>query len=154
MNEFQKYETKGRIIFEDFLKQAKITDWRPTTNQYDFVDGYFTIKGKQVVVEIKTRDVKYAQYSSHLIQIDKYMNLTKAKTDNKCSNALYVNIFGDNIIYIYDLKYINASNCRLVEKYVNKTTAIDKGKKNKQFYEIPSKYAQIFIKENNKWKKL
>lgn len=153
MDKFQENEEKGRKIFESLLKQSKSAkNWNPTTYKYDFVDGFFELADKKIVVEIKTRDRKYADYPSHLIQIDKYMNLTKAKIDNSCSNGLYVNIFGDDLIYIYDLRYINTYNCTYTEKYAPVCTSdISRGYITKQFYGIPVRYAQIFKKDNNKW---
>ena len=112
MDKFQESENEGRRIFESLLKQSRTAkNWNPTNDRYNFVDGFFELKDKKIVVEIKTRDRRYADYPSHLMQIDKYMNLTKAKIDNSCSNGIYVNIFGSDLIYLYDLKYINASNC-------------------------------------------
>nr|DAD94599.1 MAG TPA: hypothetical protein [Siphoviridae sp. ctREU2] len=155
MDKFQDNEEKGRRIFESLLKQSRTAkNWNPTINKYDFVDGFFELGDKKIVVEIKTRDIKYADYPSHLIQIDKYMNLTKAKIDNCCSTGIYVNIFGNDLIYLYDLKYINASNCKLTSRYVNSTTAIDTGKRWKQFYEIPVRYAQVFEKDVDRWKQI
>ena len=155
MDKFQESENEGRRIFESLLKQSRTAkNWNPTNDRYNFVDGFFELKDKKIVVEIKTRDRRYADYPSHLMQIDKYMNLTKAKIDNSCSNGIYVNIFGSDLIYLYDLKYNNASNCKLTSRYVNSTTAIDTGKRWKKFYEIPVRYAQIFKKDGDKWKQI
>lgn len=152
MDKFQESENESRRIFESLLKQSRTAkNWNPTINKYDFVDGFFELKDKKIVVEIKIRDRKYANYQTHLMQIDKYMNLTKAKIDNSCSNGIYVNIFGNDLIYVYDLKYINASNCKLTDRYANNTTAIDTGKRWKKFYEIPVRYAQIFKRDEDKW---
>lgn len=152
MDKFQESENEGRRIFESLLKQSRTAkNWNPTINKYDFVDGFFELKDKKIVVEIKIRDRKYADYQTHLMQIDKYMNLTKAKIDNSCSNGIYVNIFGNDLIYVYDLKNINASNCKLTDRYANNTTAIDTGKRWKKFYEIPVRYAQIFKRDEDKW---
>lgn len=63
-------------------------------------------------------------------------------------------IIGNDLIYLYDLKYINASNCKLTSRYVNSTTAIDTGKRWKQFYEIPVRYAQVFEKDVDRWKQI
>ena len=126
MDKFQESENEGRRIFESLLKQSRTAkNWNPTNDRYNFVDGFFELKDKKIVVEIKTRDRRYADYPSHLMQIDKYMNLTKAKIDNSCSNGIYVNIFGS-----------------------------DTGKRWKKFYEIPVRYAQIFKKDGDKWKQI
>lgn len=86
MDKFQESENEGRRIFESLLKQSRTAkNWNPTNDRYNFVDGFFELKDKKIVVEIKTRDRRYADYPSHLMQKDKYMNLTKAKIDNSCS---------------------------------------------------------------------
>lgn len=155
MNNFTLKEIEGRTIFKEFLDQVKnAKNWNPTKGEFDYVDGFFELGDKKIVVEIKTRDIKYSNYASHLIQIDKFMNLTKAKLDNNCKTGIYVNIFGNNLIYLYDIKDINNNNCMLVNKYVNRTTAIDKGKTYKLFYDIPVRYAQIFKKDNGVWKRI
>ena len=149
-------EEKGRKIFEEFLSQAKNTsNWNPTKNKYNPVDGFFKLDNKKIVGEIKTRDKQYMNYLTHLIQIDKYMNLTQAKVTNNCYTGLYVNIFGSDTIYIYDLKDINSNNCNITEMMANRHTAINSGKTKKQFYEIPTRFAQVFKKdENGKWHKI
>lgn len=161
MNKFLFYEEEGRREFKSFLDQSKSsTDWQPTEDSSNTVDGFFKLKGKKIVVEIKTRDNKYRDFSTHLMEINKYMNISKQKVDNGCYTGLYVNIFGDSdkgiydTMYIYDLKDINSSNCEITTTYANKTTAKDTGKVSKQFYMIPVRYAQKFKKINNKWIKI
>ena len=76
MDKFDLEEQKGRRIFESFLSQAKNTsNWNPTTDKYNPVDGFFELNGKKIVVEIKTRDKRYMNYITHLIQIDKLLCL-------------------------------------------------------------------------------
>lgn len=151
-------EEEGRKEFESFLSQSKSSsDWQPTEDRFNPVDGYFKLNGKSIVVEIKTRDKKYLTYPTHLMQIDKYTNLTKAKVDTNCLTGLYVNIFGDlekgiyDTMYIYDIRDMNSKSCDLVSLYANKDTANHLGKTNKMFYEIKTIYAKKFKKINNKW---
>ena len=110
MDKFQELENKGRKLIESFLKQANITDWQPTEGKYDWVDGYFTHKGNKVVAEIKVRDIKYKDYSTHLMELDKFMNMTKAKIDNDCALGLYFNFFGDDDLYIYNIRDISCTH--------------------------------------------
>lgn len=152
-DKYQIKENEGRQLLESLLNQAKnASNWQPTIGKYDHVDGFFYLDNKKIVVEIKTRSPKYASYSTHLIELDKYMNLTKAMIDNDCYTGLYANFFGDTL-YLYDLRYIDTVNCRLLEKYVNCTTVEDKGKRMKKFLDIPTKYATIFVRDNDKWRK-
>lgn len=156
MTKFEIAEEKGRRIFEEFLNQVKnASNWNPTKDKYNPVDGFFELDNKKIVVEIKTRDKQYMNYLTHLIQIDKYMNLTQAKLTNNCYTGLYVNIFGNDTIYIYNLKDINSNNCSITERMANRYTAISSDKKRKQFYEIPTRFAQVFKKDKNgKWYKV
>ena len=158
MNKFLFSEEEGRREFKSFLDQSKSSsDWQPTKDPSDTVDGFFKLNNKKIVVEIKTRDSKYLNYSTHIMEISKYMNMTKRKIDDNCYAGLYVNIFGDlekgiyDSMYIYNLKDINSSNCQLYTTYANRKTAVDLGKIDKQFYYIPTKYAQKFKKIDNKW---
>ena len=158
MDEFLFSEEEGRREFKSFLDQSKSSsDWQPTKDPSDTVDGFFKLNNKKIVVEIKTRDSKYLNYSTHVMEINKYMNMTKKKIDNNCYTGLYVNIFGDlnkgiyDTMYIYNLKDINSSNCEMSVTYANRTTAKNTGKVSKQFYLIPIRYAQKFKKIDNKW---
>lgn len=156
MDNFDLNEKKGRVIFESLLDQVNnARNWNPTKDKYNPVDGFFELDNKKIVVEIKTRDKQYMGYLTHLIQIDKYMNLTQAKLTNNCHTGLYVNIFGNDTIYIYDLKDINSNNCSITERMANRYTAISSGKKMKQFYEVPTRLATVFKKdENGNWYKV
>ena len=158
MNKFLFSEEEGRREFKSFLDQSKSSsDWQPTKDPSDTVDGFFKLNNKKIVVEIKTRDSKYLNYSTHVMEINKYMNMTKKKIDNNCYTGLYVNIFGDlnkgiyDTMYIYNLKDINSNNCELIAGYSNIDTANNGGKKVKQFYNIRTRYAQKFKKIDNKW---
>lgn len=153
MDNYDNYEQQGRTLLKSFLDDAHITDWQPTLEKYNPVDGFFTLKDKKVVIEIKTRDIKYANYPSHLIELDKYMNLTKAKTDNNCNVGLYANFFGENLLHIYNLRDINSTNCKITDRNVVKTSASFNGYRDKKFLEIPTKYAQVYVRDNGKWTK-
>ncbi len=99
MNKFEELENKGRTLLKSFLNQLGATEQQPTTDKYDPVDYYFTYKGKKVVAEIKCRDIKYKDYDTHLIEDSKLKALLKAKEDNGCDYAYYINFFGENIVY-------------------------------------------------------
>lgn len=152
MDKFQILENKGRNYFLGFLKQCrKVRNWFPTLDKYNSVDGFIDIDEGRIVVEIKVRDPKYLNYPSHLMELEKDMNLTKAKIDYNCLTGWYVNFFGCDTLYIYDLNRINSTNCKLITRYVNATTAEDNGKMLKHFFEIPVSFALKYKLENNKW---
>ena len=155
MDKFEQDELIGRSWFEGFVKQLKLpTSWQPTTGKYDYVDGYIVQDSKKAVVEIKARTPAYVGYSSHWIELDKYINLTKVKVDGNCTAAWYVNFFGADTMYIYNLKYVNSTTCSLINRYVPRTSAANNGYEWKQFLEIPTKYAVRFERVNNKWTRI
>ena len=89
MNKFLFSEEEGRREFKSFLNQSKSSsDWQPDKDPSDTVDGFFKLNNKKIVVEIKTRDSKYLNYSTHVMEINKYMNMTKKKIDNNCYTGL------------------------------------------------------------------
>lgn len=152
MNKFQEAENIGRALLESFLKQIGATNWQPTTDKYDPVDYYFEYKGHKVVVEIKCRDIKYKDYSTHMIEDSKLKALLKAKEDNGCDFAYYINFFGEDTVFWY-----NASNVisKATKSYVhcNRTTAINTGKKDKLTWMIPATVAIVYIMKSRKWSK-
>ncbi|WP_321426428.1 hypothetical protein [uncultured Bacteroides sp.] len=99
MDKFQELENKGRTLLKSFLDQIGATDQQPTTDKFNPVDYYFTYKGKKVVAEIKCRDIKYKDYNTHLIEDSKLKALLKAKENNDCDFAYYINFFGKDIVY-------------------------------------------------------
>ncbi len=52
--------------------------------------------------------------STHLMELDKFMNMTKAKIDNNCALGLYFNFFGDDDLYIYNIRDINTIECEVI----------------------------------------
>ena len=74
----------------------------------------YSHKGNKVVAEIKVRDIKYKDYSTHLMELDKFMNMTKAKIDNDCALGMYFNFFGDDDLYIYNISDINTIECEVI----------------------------------------
>ena len=40
----------------------------------------------------------------------------KVKADKGCKKALYVNFFGEDTMYIFDLKHINSNSCKIIDK--------------------------------------
>ncbi len=99
MDKFQESENKGRTLLKSFLDQIGATDQQPTTDKFDPVDYFFTYKGKKIVAEIKCRDIKYKDYDTHLIEDSKLRALLKAKEDNGCDIAYYINFFGEDTVY-------------------------------------------------------
>ena len=151
MDSFELNEEIGRSWFASFVEQLKTkTEWIPSLGRYNFIDGFVIQKDKKYVVEIKTRSKKFLNCHNHLIELNKYMNMTKVKVDSNCKNGFYVNFFGEDELYIYDLKDINTNNCKLVERLAQ-TSTVCRECKRKLFLEIPTRYAIKFKKINNRW---
>lgn len=151
MNEFQESEQKGKILFQSFLNYIKPDQSYPTINEYDPVDYYFIKDGIKVIVEIKVRNQKYENYPTHLIELDKYCNITHQKIEQKCQMALYCNFFGDDKLYVYNLKRINTCNSKITNRLCAKKTVVDKGLENKIFLELNTRLASVFIRQNGIW---
>ena len=99
MDKFEESENKGRALLKSFLDQVGATDQQPTEGKYDPVDYYHTYNGKKVVAEIKCRNLRYKDYDTHIIEESKLKALLKAKEDNQCDFAYYINFFGDDLSY-------------------------------------------------------
>lgn len=99
MNKFQELEDTGRALLKSFLDQVGAINQIPTEGDYNPVDYYFTYKEKKVVAEIKARDKKYENYSTHIIEDKKLKALLKAKEENNCDFAYYICFFGEDVVY-------------------------------------------------------
>jgi len=63
---------------------------------YDVVDVCFEYSNKTIVAEIKVRDEKYRNYTTHFMELNKYINVTNYVDANDKDGALYMNFFGEN----------------------------------------------------------
>lgn len=154
MNEFSKREDIGRKYFQSWLTELGIEDAEFTADQYEVTDCNFTYKDKDITAEIKVRDEKYRKYSTHFMELNKYINIQHYVDKNNKDGALYVNFFGENWCYIYTVNQINISRIDTVN--LVRTTAEDKGKRNKEIINIPTSLAQIYHRQNkeSKWSRI
>lgn len=154
MNKFLEAENIGRNNFKSWLEAIGVTDYEFSEDNYDPVDCNFTFKGYNIISEIKVRDIKYKDYPTHLMELSKYKAMVKYMRNNNKDLGLYVNFFGDNWLYTYQLQRIDVSN--IANMNLVKTTVADNGYKNKDIIEIPVDIANIYYRENkeSKWIKL
>lgn len=153
MDNFQKSEIRGRKLLESFLLQVNATDLRPTEDQYNPVDYYFTCKNKKIVAEIKVRDRQYENYDTHLMEVSKYNALIAEKQQQHLDRAYYICFFedGDKInAYWYDTTDIYKYALRK-SMYCNRTTAYYSGTTCKDVLLIPTNKAHRFTFYNGKW---
>lgn len=150
MDKFQEKELKGRSWFSEMLTQFGATDLQPTTDAYDKVDIYFTHKGKNIVAEIKCRDIKYLDYPEHIIEEIKIKGMFQAKNEKNCDEAYYVNFFGENVAIVYTLKAI-LKHSRKDTLWCNRTTAELSNKIEKVVCYIPVECGRKYVKVDGKW---
>ena len=150
MTKFEEAELKGRELFNEVLQSVGITDWQPTLDLYNRVDGYFIKDNKRAVVEIKGRTKYYEGFDTHLMEVDKYNAIVADAKSNGIKLAYYACFFGDDTLYLYNIGYIKP-NSVVEKKWCPKTTAVDSDYCWKDCYMIYKDVAQIFTKVNGKW---
>ena len=97
-NKFLENEKIGRELWFNFCQCKKLGTNEFTKNIYDTIDSILTTKGgNKIAIEIKVRDIKYLDYDTHLLEVNKLKSMLSVS-----KNALYVNFFGDNDLIIYD----------------------------------------------------
>lgn len=146
MNNFEKSESIGRSYCLSWLKQLKAENIKFSTNTFDVIDVCFEYANKKIAAEIKVRDEKYRTYNTHLIELNKLINISNYVDKNNKDGAIYINFFGENWLYIYNINQIN-TNC-IKNWNLVVTTAEDNGTKNKEIIEIPNKLAQVYYRLN------
>ena len=152
MTKFEESELKGRNLFNEVLQSIGITDWQPTTDLYNRVDGYFTIDNRQVVVEIKGRAKQYEKYDTHLMEVDKYNAIVTDARSKGIKCAYYACFFGEDTLYLYNVGSIK-SNSDIEQKWCPKTTAVDSDYCWKPCYMIHKEIASVYNKVNGVWSK-
>lgn len=151
MNNFLKSEIKGRALLKSVLDQIPEIEQHETDDKYNPVDYYFSYGNKNFVAEIKCRDPKYLDCETHIIESKKLNAITEAMLNNNCDNAYYINFFGDDIAYIYPIKYIK-ENGNIDKLRCNKTTAYYNGKTVKDILYIPVDDKYKIVRVNGIWK--
>ncbi len=151
MNEFIKREKIGREYFKSWLNDLGANSIEFTSGKYEITDCNFIYKDKSMTAEIKVRDEKYRTYKTHFMELNKYINIQNYVYKNNKDGALYVNFFGENWLYIYIVSNINTNTIDKVN--LVKSTAEDRGKRNKDIINIPTSLAQIYYRQNkeSKW---
>ena len=150
MNNYEIAELKGRSLFKEFLQSVSITDWQPTLDLYNRVDGYFSKDEKKAVVEIKGRSKCYESFSTHLMEIDKYDAIQADAKNKDIKNAFYACFFGEDVLYLYNTRLI-PKNSEIEKKWCPKTTASQSEYCLKDCYMIHKDIASVYIKTNDKW---
>lgn len=154
MNKFTQAENKGRKLMQSWLDWLNATNITFTEDQYSVVDCIFDFKDNTVVSEIKVRDKKFREYPTHYMEKIKYDNMLKYMIDNGGDLGLYINFFGDNWCYTYQLHKI--AHIQTNTYNLRKTTSGYQKPIPKEIIEIPTDIANIYYRENTEtqWKKI
>ena len=153
---FSKTELLGRGLFESFLKDKGVKDYKFTEGRFDKVDCYFTTAQKWEV-EIKVRADSADNYSTLFLEYSKLkamVDLIKAK---EAEEGLYIN-FIRNKAYIFNIRNI----CRALQnkqiyissRFCNRTTAVESEKTDKRMLELPKSLAEEYEFIEGRWAKV
>ena len=152
MNKFQEAEALGRSYFKRFSEHRKITDLKFDENDYSRTDCSFILNGKQVIGEIKVRDISCLNYSDLILEVDKY-NSIKDKIKGTDTAGTYINFIGSNVLYIFNINKINEESCKRTYKSCKRTTAIDSGYTLKEVFIVHKKVGVRYEFNGDKWKR-
>lgn len=150
MDKFKQNEIRGRTLFSEWCNQRNyISNLEYSQGKYDVYDAQMKVNGKRVIVEIKVRDIKYINYNTHMLESSKLTGLKSISQEG--DKIYYCNFFGENDLYVYNITDVDNNYSY---KYLDKTTAVDKGKTDKKIVELDSSTAMKFRKVNNQWVKV
>jgi hypothetical protein len=105
-NAFTILEQKGRSIFETLCQpNIKCQINKFSTNPYANWDVSFMSASTKVIGEIKTRNYKHYHFNTWILQEDKLLKLRAIKDNYGLEDIriMYINIFEDNKILIWDI---------------------------------------------------
>lgn len=152
MTEYDKQELRDREIIKKYLCENKLhitnPDYIYATETNNPVDIYFTattINNIEVpyVGEIKERkyylsnpNKKVTNWMLELYKLDELM-------ERKNHTPLYINFFLNNSILVWNLNKIDFSKLEVRKMELAKNTLEDNGKRNKEYYDLPSNLATL-----------
>ena len=110
---YQSDDKKGRIIFREFCNQQPSFIFNKESKK-DFAkwDVSYTQKGTKFIGEIKVRDYNATAFGDWFLQSDKLEGLRELQKLNPDTKISYINIFNDNLTYIWNLDDIDWSNIK------------------------------------------
>lgn len=127
---FNKAEVKEREVLDKVFANRGITDYEytpaGTSIRHDFI---FRTDGKEMIGDIKCRNIKSTAYADTLVDYSKIEYLVNTAAANGQVPFLFVH-FTDNVVCVWDLEK-ELPKIRKEVKYCNRTTAVSSGKKDK-----------------------
>ena len=135
MNNFRKSSLKERELLENFFKSKGITDYNFTDEAgYERHDAVFKTLDTNYIVEVKVRNCTSRAFKDTLIEQSKVAYLREKATELNAVPLLIV-FFTDDKALVKNLR--NLGGCTFDQRYCNRTTAADTGKKIKDVILIP-----------------
>lgn len=113
MENYQNDDQKGRDIFKKFCEQqADFKYYKSSKGLYSKWDVSYVSKGLKFIGEIKVRNYESTTFGDWFIQADKLEGLMEIQKQIPGSKISYINIFKDNITYIWNLDDIDFSKIK------------------------------------------
>lgn len=99
---FMEDEYLGRKIISNTFPK---TNFYFTTEKYATYDAqYWNDKGELILVEIKTRNFPSTKHNTAFIERAKMSKLIRTKEDMKGAKVIYLNIFTDGVVVIWNVE--------------------------------------------------
>lgn len=153
---FTKNELVGRGLFESFLKEKGISNFKFTEGKFDKVDCFIYAK-KVWEVEIKVRADSAEQYSTLFLEYQKLLAMVDLIKQKQAEEGLYIN-FIKNKAYIFNIRKIcsalSSKRLYVSSRYCNRTTAEASDKTDKRMIELPKSLAEEYEFIEGKWAKV
>lgn len=146
-------ENKDRQQFQQLMNDFGKTDIEFTQGRFDPIDAvYKTKSGKIIAIELKGRNDKYEHYPTYFFEQTKYDGIKQRMSELNADYGIYVYLFS-NKIYMFDIEKI-VSSTQSRQRLMPRNNVTDE-KVYKEVYEFNKNIAfAVFIKDNNKWKKV
>jgi hypothetical protein len=116
MNTTTNYQTddqKGRELFKTFCQQQpEFTFKKESKSDFSKWDVSYTSKGSKFIGEIKVRDYDATTFGDWFMQADKLEALQELQKAVPGTKISYINIFNDNLTYIWHLDEIDWSTIK------------------------------------------
>lgn len=155
MNGFKKAELKGRNTFAEFCAQMNL-DISFTEDPLDRKDFILRV-GKHCKLpyqfiggEIKNRNPKDIKYDTHILDVNKIINLLKF---NKQA-GFYVLIFGEDM-FIYNVRKIallvKDGILKIENKLLPNSTVLNKGTSEHRVVLVPKNYGVHYKRIKGEW---
>ena len=153
---FTKTELLGRGLFESFLKDKGVTDFKFTEGKFDKVDCFLNLK-KRWEVEIKVRADSAENYSTLFLEAAKLKAMIQLIKEGQAEEGLYIN-FIRNKLYIFNIRAVCAALQRkqiyISSRHCNRTTAVASDMVDKRMIELPKKMAAEYEFIEGRWAKV